>query len=173
MTKTPEVLTGARGTADERAAIAAEKAAKRSPGVVEVPENEIWFQGKYTKLRVQLTAPEDVRLPDGRVKRGKPLVAQFDGGFLRIKKNKKNEELIQLLSEHESYGINFWNFQDVVEKQRKAETDKVVQILQDPKQRELILASLKAEGVDFVLPTRSSGGQKGAKAEAADAPDSK
>lgn len=166
---TPEVITGARGPRDEREAIVAAAQAKRIPGPVEIPANEVWFQAKYTRYRVQLTAPADQRLPDGRVLRENPVVAQFEGTMLKLKKdNKKDAKKIELLMAHPRFGTDFVDFSTVLANAKTAERDRATAVLQDPEQRRLIVEALKAEGVDFDLPTppKSRGQSKKAEAEA-------
>jgi hypothetical protein len=149
----PEVIAGARGPREERDALARSQAAERTQVRTAIPEGEVWYQGLYSKLRIQLTAPIADRLPDGRVRQDKALVAQFDNYFLRLKlSHKKDKALYDLLEEHPSKDKLFWNFSKVIEKRDQDARDKAVAVLQDPGQRELILQALKAEGVDFQLP---------------------
>jgi hypothetical protein len=168
--KEPEVLTGARGGPEERKQLGAAQAAKRGTGPDEIPANEVWFQARFTRYRVQLTAPQDQKLPDGRVLRENPIVGQFDKAMLRLRKDiKKDAKAIELLRKHRSYGRDFWDFADVLEQMRQKEVDDAVSVLKDPSKKALILAQLKAEGVDFVLPEKQaskSGRSKKGEAEA-------
>jgi hypothetical protein len=153
--KQPEVVTGARGPRDETKVITVDPSnvSDRAQVAGAIPEGEVWFQAQYSRLRVQLTAPQDEKLPDGRVRREAPIVAQFNNAMLRLKKSKPKEaRIIELLDEHESKGRLFWNFQDVVDRQEKAEREKAIAVLANPKQRALIVEALKAEGADFSLP---------------------
>jgi hypothetical protein len=158
----PETITGARGPAEERSSLVQQKLAERRTGAVEIPENEVWYQARFTRYRVQLTAPQDNRLPDGRILRTNPLVAQFDNAMLRLKKDKeKDAKKIELLEEHPSLGRDFWHFADVLEQQKTQEREQAVDVLADPDQRKLIIEALKAEGGDFELPKSSSRKAKG------------
>lgn len=168
MGRTPEVLTGARGPRDERLALEQAAIAKRLPGLPSIPEGQVWFKSKYYRLRVQLTAPEDVRLPDGRLKRGVGLVVQFNEGFAKLNE-KKDAERIQLLRERENFGIDFWDFQTEIDAMVKEQQENAVTVLRDPRSREAIVKQLIAEGVDFALPTRSKKQSKSEDDSSADA----
>lgn len=163
----PEMITGARGPRDQRTAQAEAQVAERRPGALVIPDNEVWFQAKYRRYRVQLTAPQDERLPDGRIRRGAPIVAQFDDYFLRLKLDKKkDEEKLNYLLEHDSLGTDFWNFQTILDAQKESARTQAVSTLADPEQRKLIIAALQAEGVEFELPNQTKSRKAGKKGEA-------
>ena len=150
----PEVIAGARGPREERKTLGDAHTAKRGTGVATIPDGEVWYQARHSRLRVQLTSPPDVILPDGRVKRELPIVAQFDQSFLKLNpvKKEKDRKIAALLAEHPSLGTGFWNFQDVLDTQQKQDRDRTLTVLQDPDQRKLIIEALKADGVDIELP---------------------
>lgn len=166
MSRQPEVVTGARGPYDVRKAQAAAARASEPTQGPRIPEDEVWFQGSYARLRIQLTAPIPDRLPDGRVVRLPALVGQFEGAMLRLKKSKEEDaKKIELLRAHPQYGTLFWDFQDVLDQQDEDARTQVTTTLRtqlaDPKQRKLILDALSAEGVDFVLPDAPASAEEG------------
>lgn len=154
--KNPEIVAGARGPRSTRTP---KESADQVQG--QVPEGQVWYQSKYARYRIQLTAPKDVHLPDGRVKTDAPIVAQFEGAMLKLNlKKEKDRNANELLQEHENLGTMFWNFQDVLDKKRADERERAITVLQDPEQKRLIVEALRAEGVDFALPAPNAKSQK-------------
>ena len=151
--ETPEVITGARGPREQRDAVAAEKKAKRALGVQQIqPAGKVRFQSKVSNLRIQVTAPADVRDPfTGRLTPGRPKAAQFRDNFLDV--DEKNTDTLEWLKNHPLYGVTFWLLADVIEEAKKQEVAQAKRILSDPAQRAAVLEALKESGVtDFNLP---------------------
>lgn len=151
--ETPEVITGARGPRDVRAAQAAEQKAKRNSGLGKQPEGKVRFQSRYANLRLQLTAPPDLRDPfTGRLTPGRPKAAQFRDHVYDCGTDETDK--IGWLKTHPAFGKSFWLWSDVVEEGRRQDRENAQRILADPEQRAAVLDALKESGVtDFVLPT--------------------
>jgi hypothetical protein len=151
--RTPEVITGARAPRSDRDA---EIAARRSTGANPVtPEGFITFRAIAASYRVQLTAPEDLRLGDGRILRGeKPLVAVFKNYFLHLNPEKEEDmKKIDLLMNHSHFGIDFFDFAEEQKARKKEKAKEVVEMLADPEGKAAIMEALRASGeVDFELP---------------------
>lgn len=127
----PEVITGARGPRDVRDAQANEKKAKRGLGLKRAPEGKIRFQAAFANLRIQLTAPPDLRDPfTGRITAGRPKAAQFRNHFYDV--DASNTEVIDLLKSSPNFGKTFWLLADVIELAEKQQVEDVKQKLQDP-----------------------------------------
>lgn len=151
----PEVVTGARGPRDERERERMNTEA--NSGMTAVPKGKVVFQAIGARYRIQLTAPEERKLSDGRVVRDKPLVAQFAEHFLLLDE-KKDAQSIELIKAHESYGVDFWDFADILEKKKQKQVEDTRKILADPEVKARILAELKASGdTDFALPSKVPG----------------
>lgn len=155
--KKPQVLEGVRGPRDERQAAAV---APPATGLDSVPETKRVYQSAMAKYQLQLTSPEDERLPNGRVIKGKPLKAAFVDGFL-ILDRKKDAEMIGFLDSSDyneaNGGVEFWDFQTVIDKAAEKRRSIAVETLSNPDDRAAIIAQLKAEGVEFDLPSRGKG----------------
>jgi hypothetical protein len=137
----PEVITGARGPRDVRNAQAEEQKAKRTLGLKRAPEGKIRFQAALASLRIQLTAPPDLRDPfTGRVQVGRPKAAQFREHFYDV--DASNEEVIGYLKSHPNFGKTFWLLSDVVEIAQKQQVESVKQQLQDPEFAALVKEAL-------------------------------
>lgn len=151
--ETPEVITGARGPREVREAQAAEQKAKRDSGLGKQPEGKIRFQSRYANLRIQLTAPPDLRDPfTGRLTPGRPKAAQFRDHVYDVGADETDK--IGWLKTHPAFGKSFWLWSDVVEESRRQDRESAKRILADPEQRAAVLEALKESGVtDFVLPT--------------------
>lgn len=148
----PEVITGARGPRDVRDAQAAEKKAKRDSGISKQPDGKIRFQARYANLRIQLTAPPDLRDPfTGRLTPGRPKAAQFKDHIFDVKAD--DEEQIAWLKEHPKFGVDFWLWSDVMAEAKRRDVEDAKRILTDPDNRAAVLEALKESGVsDFNLP---------------------
>lgn len=156
--RSPSVVTGARGPRDTRPPKAVSDPARGAAGI---PEGEVWYQGRYSRLRIQLTAPQDEHLPDGRVRTHRPIVAQFEQSFLKLKLSKeRHKRTHELLQEHEKFGQLFWDFQDALEQKAEQEREQATAVLRDPAQKAIILKALQAEGIDFDLPKAGGTGRK-------------
>ncbi len=150
----PQVIEGARGPRDARDEQYGN--APRPTGLDQVPAGKRVYQSLAASYVLQLTSPEDERLPDGRIKKGaKPIRAQFKGGFL-IVDEKKDAVMIGMLDESDynqaNGGSDFWDFQKVLDGIVKARRDQAVSVLGNPADRAAIIEALKAEGIDFELP---------------------
>lgn len=150
---TPEIVTGARGPREL-------VAPKEIRGPVGIPEGKRVFRAKATRYRLQLSAPEDLRLGDGRIVKGpKPLVAQFGEGFL-ILDLKKDADRIGLITQHVDYKGNgglddVWDFADEIAEARENRLSTAVQtaLQATPEERAAILEALAAgDAEDFKLP---------------------
>lgn len=151
--ETPEVITGARGPREQRDAVAADQKAKRALGVQQTSTpGKVRFQSAFANLRIQVTAPADMRDPfTGRITPGRPKAAQFKEHILDV--DEKNTDTLEWLKSHPSYGAKFWLMADVIAEAKRQEVEQAKRILADPVQREAVLEALKESGVaDFVLP---------------------
>jgi hypothetical protein len=103
-----------------------------------------------------VTAPPDIKDPfTGRLTQGRPKVAQFREHILVLPK--KDEDTIEWLTNHKSFRKDFWLMSDIIAEAKRAEREQAKRVLQDPEQREAILAELKESGnLDFTLPTPAS-----------------
>ncbi len=160
---TPDIITGARAPREDRLR---EIATRRSAGANPVaPEGFMTFRAIAASYRIQLTAPEDQKLPDGRILRSRPIAVVFNNYFLHLNPEKAEDvQKIEMIMAHPHYGTDFFDFAQEQEKRKKEKAKEFVQVLQDPAGRAAIIEALKASGeTDFVLP--KSGQEK--KAEAA------
>lgn len=137
----PEVITGARGPRDVRNAQADEKKAKRGLGLKKAPEGKIRFQSAYANLRLQLTAPPDLRDPfTGRITPGRPKAAQFRNHFYDV--DASNTEVLDLVKSSPNFGKTFWLLSDVIALAEKQQVEEVKQKLQDPEFAALVREAL-------------------------------
>lgn len=137
----PEVITGARGPREQRNAVAEEKKAKRALGLKKAPEGKVRFQSPYANLRIQLTAPPDLRDPfTGRVTAGRPKAAQFRNNFYDV--DASNTEILDILKSHPNFGKTFWLLSDVIAIAEKQQVEDVRQKLQDPEFAKLVKEAL-------------------------------
>lgn len=154
--ETPEVISGARGPRDVRNAQADEQRSKRTLGA-KAPAGKIRFQSRYANLRIQLTAPPDLRDPfTGRVNPGRPKAAQFRDHILDVGENET--ETLQILKDHPAFGRTFWLWSEMIEQARKAQVESTKQQLAaDPEFRARILEALKeSNSEDFSLPSNEN-----------------
>jgi len=150
----PEVITGARGPRDTRDAQAAEKKAKKALGLKKAPEGKIRFQSAFANLRIQLTAPPDLRDPfTGRVQVGRPKAAQFRDHFYDVETS--NEEVLKILKEQPNFGKTFWLLSDVVELARKQQVAAVKAQLEDPEFASALKEAL-GQGASADFPSLNS-----------------
>ena len=127
----PEVITGARGPRDVRESQVAEKRAKKALGLKKAPEGKVRFQSAFANLRIQLTAPPDLRDPfTGRVQAGRPKAAQFRDNFYDV--DASNTEIMDILKSHPNFGKTFWLLTDVIEIAQKQQVEAVKKQLSDP-----------------------------------------
>lgn len=123
----PQVVSGPRGpvnpspgpaSAESQAVLAASP--KRKP--VPPPDPAVRaFRSKYTAYRIQITSPGDeFDRSTGRVIKGRPVVAQFQGGRYET----KDPEILKVLldSKRCGLGLDFWP----EELQQKAEANVAV-----------------------------------------------
>jgi hypothetical protein len=127
----PEVISGARGPRDVRDAQASEKRAKKALGLKKAPDGKVRFQSAFSNLRIQLTAPPDLRDPfTGRIQAGRPKAAQFRDNFYDVAES--NTEILDILKSHPNFGKTFWLLSDVIEIAKKQQVESVKRQLQDP-----------------------------------------
>ena len=159
--RNPQVIEGARGPRDQRDAQYGQvSSAPRPAGHNLIPEGKRVYQSTAAKYMLQLTAPEDLRLADGRLIRGAPpLRAIFSEYFLALD-TKKDTERIKMLDEspynRKNGGEDFWDYQSILDAAVDARRATAIQTLSNPADREAIIAALKAEGVDFELPKQKT-----------------
>jgi hypothetical protein len=148
----PEVITGARGPRDTRDAQAAEAKAKRGSGLQRAPEGKVRFQSAFSNLRIQLTAPTDIRDPfTGRITPGRPKAAQFRDNFYDVPV--ADVDTLQFLKSHPAYQKKFWLLDDVIAEGKKQQVEQARRVLMDPEQRAAVLEALRESGIsDFSLP---------------------
>lgn len=157
---TPDVIDGARTPRADRNAEAA--STKRQAGKT-IPDGKVVFQARGARYRIQLTAPDDQRLPDGRILRGKQAkVAVFDEHFLTLDE-KKDAEKIQMIRDHQDYGLDFWDFRDTLARVQERRVEEAVKTFKDadPESKKAILAALAAStDDDFKIPGVKAGDKK-------------
>ena len=142
----PQVLDGYRVPRSER------PAAKPSPGLDHVPEGKKVFHSHAKQLRVQLTSPLDVHLPDGRKIPGRPLAVVFMEKF-KVLDLAKDATTITLMLEHPGYGVDFWDYEDELATVRERKVQETIAVLGDPEARAAIIQALRDSGeADFELP---------------------
>lgn len=119
---TPEVIDGYRGPRGEtREKSPAERISGRFAAI---PAGKTIIQFKANRYRLQLTAPRPSLLPDGRILDGEKSLVVVADDRVAVLDNKKDARAIELLKAHRDYGIDFWDFADVLkrsEEQRKAD----------------------------------------------------
>jgi len=147
----PEVISGARGPRDTRDTQAAEKKAKKALGLKKAPEGKIRFQAAFANLRIQLTAPPDLRDPfTGRIQAGRPKAAQFRDHFYDL--DATNTELLDIIKTHPNFGKTFWLLSDVVEIAKRQQVESVKQQLQDPEFAQAVKEALE-QGASAEFPS--------------------
>lgn len=168
----PVTITGAREPKAVRSQTAAALFAQRGTG----PELRsgtrafVFVAGKYN---LQLTSPQDERLPDGRIRladRPKKVIAspvalgnKWKGIAVFHPEKKLDQDVIDLILEHPSYGVDFVDYADVLEEMRSARVSEATstligdkEALRDPAARAALRAALDAaEGEDFANPSDS------------------
>lgn len=160
----PEVLTGARAPRSERMQEAERQRAERAQrgsGIADIPAGKVVFQAVALRYRLQLTAPEERKLSDGRVIRDRALVAKFDDGLI-VLDEKKDAHTIELIRNHQDYGTDFWDFQEKIAQARARKTEEAVKSLADvaatPEGRQRLREALAASGDDdFAAPKAGKG----------------
>lgn len=160
----PEIIAGARGPIDVRQSMQTAGESRRGAGLAAIPSGKVVFQSKWTKYRLQLTAPEEHKLSDGRIKRDKAIAVQFIENFA-ILDEKTDTKTIEMMREHAQFGNDFWDFSTVLEGIKVQKVKDAVATLADPAFKAAIIEALQAEGVDFELS-----GTKTEKAGAASKP---
>jgi hypothetical protein len=137
----PEVITGARGPREARELQVAEKRSKRTLGLGRAPAGKVRYQAAFANLRLQITAPPDLRDPfTGRITVSRPKAAQFRDHFYDVEAT--NKEVIDILQAHPNFGKTFWLLSDVIEIAKKQQVESVKQQLQDPEFAEAVKAAL-------------------------------
>lgn len=151
----PDVIDGYRSTRDERDKQAT--ASKRQAGRA-IPDGKVVFQSRGGRYRLQLTAPDEEKQSDGRLRRKRAVVAQFDEFFL-VLDEKKEAEKIGMIREHADYGIDFWDFADTLRQVQERRVEDAVKTFAsvDPESRKAILAALAASNDEsFEVPEGKS-----------------
>lgn len=158
----PVVVTGARGPSEERGPIVAPQ---RGTELSAIPEGKRVFQFVAGKYRLQLTSTFEEKLPDGRIRREKPLTVVADE-YIAVLDKVKDAKAIELLEQHDYYGRDrdFWDLADVMQEakeKRESEALRVLTddaVLKDPVKRKAIIEALRASGGDdFELPKVKGG----------------
>lgn len=148
----PEVIDGAR---EPRSVRGFADPSKRGPGPAGIPEGKRIFQATHNRYRLQLTAPETIRTSDGRTIKGeKPLNVQFDDRVC-VLDIEKDARKIELMVQDPFYGVDFWDFADVLKRSKEARVQQAVDtvLAYDGEARQRIIDALRASGEDFPLPT--------------------
>jgi len=158
----PEVLTGAR---EPRAARGFADPSKPNPGLTAIPEGKLVIKFTHNKYRLQLTAPDHERLPDGRILKGARALVVQAVDRVAVLDLEKDERVIELLKEHSSFGTNgpgsgdFWDFADEIQQSKEkriADALTTIKAFDDPESRKRIIEALQASGDDFQLPTKQA-----------------
>lgn len=157
--RTPEIVDGARGPRGEREA---EAKSKRKPGggFAVIPDNKRVVQFTHAKYRLQLTAPIEQRDLEGRVSRKKAVVVVAEEGLAILDKVKDANAIDMIfgneekgIEPHSHYGVDFWDFADVIKSAKDKKIDQARELLADPEARAQILAALaESEEEGFSLP---------------------
>jgi hypothetical protein len=146
----PEVIDGYRAGRSERTAEVNSRNAKLVPGAAPVvPAGKRAFQACAAKYRIQITAPQDLRLSDGRLLRGdKAQVVQFNDhmAFLDVEKDALKIESIE---KHAYYGKDFWDFAVIVAKAKEKQAQSALASLSDP----AVLGSLSQADRERIVET--------------------
>lgn len=181
----PEVITGARGPASERSA-QYQEATQRRPGPGEkylggIPAGKKVYQFSKevaSRYRLQLTAPYDEKLPDGRIRvadRAKVVTAENYFLVLDTVVDKAIIDLIEGIPEpgvepfrwqtppHKYFGTHFWDYAAVAEDLRRKAISQAAdtlvhntEALKDPETRKRVIEALVATGEveGFGLPKK-------------------
>lgn len=187
---TPIVQDGMRAP---RAALAAEGIktglyarfrARLADKVAEAKErrkSDVWgtvFTSRYSRHRIQLTAPRDIILQDGTKIQGRPLVAQFVDSTYKLPKklecqnpgcDKPNHpdedaiEVVKRLRAHPNYGLgrDFWETADALDEGKLRKMATVAAALEsDPDVKNAVLDFITEEefGEAEKEPVREVGG---------------
>lgn len=167
--RTPEVLTGARQPRSERQAEIDTRNAKLVPGRRTIPEGKRIFRFVAAKYRLQLTAPRDQHLPDGRIQSGgkaKRVDAVDNFAVLDVVKDKDIIEMMVGVPEdgveperwqkppHTSYKKDFWDLADEIAAAETAQKSQAINVvlehMKDPEVRAALEQALYAsENEDF------------------------
>lgn len=167
----PETIEGAREPRGVRAeTLRNRSAAQRStgPGIKPGTRAFVFVAAKYL---LQLTSPQDERLPDGRMRhadRAKKVVSvpaalgdKWKG--LAVLDTVKQKDVIDMLLEHPSYGVDFVDYADILETSRQARVQDAAltlvsdkEAMADPTVRAALKVALaEAEGEDFDSPLQA------------------
>ena len=143
----PEIVEGYRGPRGEH-----RPKAERDTGKV-IPTGMRLFQFRASRYRLQLTAPTDDRLPDGRIKKADKALVVVADEFFKLLDSEKDKAAIAMLEQHPDYGVDFWDFADTLKQKREEKEREALKVLQDPVSRAKIIEALRASGDDdFSLP---------------------
>jgi hypothetical protein len=146
----PEIIDGYRAGRSERTAEVSARAAKLGPGAASaIPEGKRAFQFVAAKYRVQVTAPQDLRLSDGRLLRGDKAQAVQAENYMAILDVKKDALKIEALEKHAYYGKDFWDYAEVVAKAKEKQAQSAMVSLTDP----AVLSTLSQKDREKIVET--------------------
>lgn len=155
---TPEIQDGYRGPRGSQA--------PTQPGTgagPHIPAGKVVFKSRNARLKVQLTAPNAERMPDGRIVDAvRPLRADFEDGICILDpKMTVDAKKIEMLRAHRSYkgngGVGFWDYaEELAETKQKRIDDAVKELMSaEPEVRERLRRELEAsKDADFELPKK-------------------
>lgn len=141
--RTPEVTTGYRGPKGEFV-----ERSKTSAGLKAIPEGKRIFQASHGRYRLQLTAPNTLRLTDGRIiDAERPKVVQFED-YQKMYDVVKDKEVIELIEGHKHFNIDFWDLQTKLDDAKEKKLNSVIEFVAsaDPDQIEVLKAVLAQSG---------------------------
>jgi hypothetical protein len=151
----PEVIDGYRAGRSERVAEVNARNAKLGTGAAPtIPSGKRAFQAKAAKYRLQVTAPQDLRLSDGRLLRGdKAQAVQWDGYmvFLDIEKDALKIEAIE---KSPYYGKDFWDFEVIVARAKEKQAQSALTSLTDPSVLSTLSQADREKIVETLLATQ-------------------
>jgi hypothetical protein len=150
--RVPEVTTGYRGPKGEFT-----ERPKIAPGLPSIPEGKRVFQAIAGRYRLQLTAPQAIRLQDGRIiDSEKPIAVQFDE-HIRVYDVKADAKVIEMIENHRDFGKDFWDLATKLEQAKMQKLQAALEYIQgaDEEQKAIMLQVLQATGTDdFELPKK-------------------
>lgn len=147
---TPEVVDGYRGPRNEARAASAERVSGRFAAI---PEGKTVFQFIANRYRLQLTAPRPQTLADGRILEGDKALVVVADDRVAVLDNVKDAKAIELIRAHKDYGVDFWDFSEVLERSKRQKIEQTVKALLDPETRDEVRRILAQSGDEsFAVP---------------------
>lgn len=149
MARSPEVITGPRssspGTPVSQDRGASSRLPERAPVTAKKAGTRRFTSGEKKDYRLQLIADQDI-LVNGKVIAGEALAAVFHGGLFET----EDERVVELMLKSKSYGVHFWDLDEVTAKAQAAAEQAIEQtILAHPEIAKRALERLKVAGGDF------------------------